>query len=180
MVMKNNLLGIVVTLALLSMVLGVDIGSNQEKKIMKSIAPIVGGSRNGKLFFVSTTTSTLSTTTACFYSGTNTLTTCTGKRKRSISASPDTEDDVRQKISPKRIERDIESVQEQEGAVENSPLAGEPSDVESGLKDVDNERDAKFLLYWATSTTTSTTYSSTSTIATVECTPSGYTVSVCG
>merc|ERR1719384_2444845 len=44
------------------------------------------------------------------------------------------------------------------------------------------DRNAKFLVYWltTTSTSTSTTYSTTSTLASLECTPSGFSLSVCG
>ena len=40
-------------------------------------------------------------------------------------------------------------------------------------------REAKALLYWVTTTSTFTWYTSTSTIATIECTPSGFTISQC-
>ena len=46
--------------------------------------------------------------------------------------------------------------------------------VENSMK-----REAKALLYWVTTTSTFTWYTSTSTIATVECTPSGFTISRC-
>ena len=41
------------------------------------------------------------------------------------------------------------------------------------------KRKAKALLYWMTTTSTFTWYTSTSTIATIECTPSGFTISRC-
>jgi hypothetical protein len=53
-------------------------------------------------------------------------------------------------------------------------------DLKPGLAEADHIRDAKFLVYWATSTSTSTSYTATSTIATVECTPASFTISVCG
>ena len=53
-------------------------------------------------------------------------------------------------------------------------------DLEPGLAEADHIRDAKFLVYWATSTSTSTSFTATSTIATVECTPASFTISVCG
>lgn len=43
-------------------------------------------------------------------------------------------------------------------------------------------REGKFVLYWLTTTSTSTTtaYSTTSTIASLTCTPSGFGLSSCG
>ena len=55
--------------------------------------------------------------------------------------------------------------------------------VDSGLIDASgNDRKGKFLLYWKTTTLTSTTttFSSTTTLGTLECTPSGFTLSLCG
>ena len=74
--------------------------------------------------------------------------------------------------------REMKAEEEVE-AVEEKP---EPSidDIASGLKEAEEDRDAKFLLYWATTTSTSTSYTSTSTIATVNCTPASFTISVCG
>ena len=53
--------------------------------------------------------------------------------------------------------------------------------LESGQNDVDTERKGKFLLYWLTTTSTSTTtsFTSTTSIAGVECTPAGFTMSSC-
>ena len=46
---------------------------------------------------------------------------------------------------------------------------------------LDRLREGRFLLYWATTTltSTSTSYTGTSTIASLECTPSSYTISSC-
>ena len=55
--------------------------------------------------------------------------------------------------------------------------------LDSGLIDASgNDRKGKFLLYWKTTTLTSTTttFSSTTTLGTLECTPSGFTLSLCG
>ena len=58
----------------------------------------------------------------------------------------------------------------------------EDEEVLSGKTDSQTDRDPKFLLYWMTTTSTSTTtsYTATSTIASLECTPSGYTINACG
>ena len=47
------------------------------------------------------------------------------------------------------------------------------------MEDNSMKREARALLYWVTTTSTFTWYTSTSTIATIECTPSGFTVSRC-
>ena len=83
-------------------------------------------------------------------------------------------DDMPDMIDPEnvRVHRDID--EETEDAVLNSGIQKE--------NDEGRRRDARFLLYWATSTVTSTTtsYTSTSTLATLECTPTSYSLSVCG
>ena len=52
-------------------------------------------------------------------------------------------------------------------------------ELEGGL--VSSERAGRGILYWATSTdiSTSTTYTGTSTLASLNCTPSGFTLSEC-
>jgi hypothetical protein len=42
------------------------------------------------------------------------------------------------------------------------------------------DREGKFLLYWMTTTSTSTTYTSTTSISSLACTPSGFAISKCG
>merc|ERR1711892_1329352 len=116
--------------------------------------------RTPRLFLVSTTatTSTLSTNTVCFTTGAAAATTC-AKRKRSIVVEGAEGGEL--EISPSRS--DIEN----DSGVEGSQREG---------------RLANGLLYWITTTTTSTltSFTSTVTIATVECTPAGSTLSVCG
>ena len=57
--------------------------------------------------------------------------------------------------------------------------ADDEAELESGLGS--SERDGRGLLYWTTSTdiSTSTTYTGTSTLASLNCTPSGFTLSEC-
>ena len=52
--------------------------------------------------------------------------------------------------------------------------------VDSGMNDA--ARKGKFLLYWKTTTltSTSTSYTVTYSLGTLECTPSGFTLSACG
>ena len=54
-------------------------------------------------------------------------------------------------------------------------------DTEVQSSQSDRLREGRFLLYWATTTltSTSTTYTGTSTIASLECTPSSFTISSC-
>ena len=47
------------------------------------------------------------------------------------------------------------------------------------MEETSMKREAKALLYWVTTTSTFTWYTSTSTIATIDCTPSGFTISEC-
>ena len=52
------------------------------------------------------------------------------------------------------------------------------SEIEE-MEEYSMKREAKALLYWVTTTSTFTWYTSTSTIATIDCTPSGFTISEC-
>merc|ERR1712071_13751 len=111
--------------------------------------------RNPKLFFVSSTTSTSLAVTLCWVSTLNTAVTQCGKRRRSIKTSAE------------------ESFLE-DGISRTTHLDS------SGAGETESERKAKFLLYWLTTTTTITTFTGTSTIASINCTPAGYTVNQCG
>merc|ERR1712054_102280 len=107
-------------------------------------------SRQPKLFFVSTATG---------------FTTCKKRKRRNILADAIADEEVN--IQP------------------DSPLEKEEADteIESGAKDAEtSRRDGRFLLYWLTTTSTSTTtiFTATGTIATLACTPAGYTLSACG
>merc|ERR1711890_108518 len=101
--------------------------------------------RKPKLFFVSTsaTTTTLQTASICYVS-TAAYKTCSGRKRRAITAFSEMETEVQ----PKQDEVDS-SLQE----------------AESG------DRDGRFLLYWIT--TTSTSYTITYSVSSVTCTPPG-------
>merc|ERR1719213_38148 len=180
MTTKMNMLGITLSLVILGSAVGLDAGSDIQKK------PVVASSlsnRAARLFFVSTTTSTLSTTTVCFYSHTSAVTTtCSGKKKRAIFTNPETGEDSHLEIAPKRVERELKIDEEprEEGTAEKAADVSVDEIASGQNEDTQNIRDAKFLLYWATSTSTTTTYTATSTIATVNCTPASFTISVCG
>merc|ERR1719192_1577631 len=104
--------------------------------------------RHPKLFFVSTssTTSVLSTASICYVSTTS-LASCTGRKRRAIDGAQLDQSDV------------------------------EPSQLTEGVrssKELGLDRKGKFLLYWITTTSFTTTFS----INSVLCTPSG--ASLCG
>ena len=113
----------------------------------------------------SSTTSTLSTATVFYVSSTTAATACTGRKKRRAVIT-DLID------SPSQPEMDV--LLSKEG-IASSNIGDEElkADVNEG-----GAREARLLsglLYWITTTTTSTstTYTATTTIATVVCTPAG-------
>ena len=55
----------------------------------------------------------------------------------------------------------------------------EPSYSSEDEDEEQNSRDARLMLYWLTTTSYTTTYVSTSTIATIDCTPNGFTMAIC-
>ena len=63
-------------------------------------------------------------------------------------------------------------------------MEGEDEDdaIESSQNKANPDRQGKFLLYWMTTTLTSTTtsYTATSTLASLECTPTSWSLSQCG
>ena len=130
--------------------------------------------RKPKLFFVSTsaTTSTLSTLSLCYVSTAALLSACSGRKKRSISLDG-LDGRKRRSISLDGMESD--------GAVLPSPIKrevdGEP--LQDEASSIAN-RDGRFLLYWITTTSisTSTSFTTTYTIASVVCSPAGG--NVCG
>merc|ERR1712014_417598 len=124
-------------------------------------------SRQPKLLFVSSssTTSSFSTSTVCFVSTATGFTTCKKRKRRNI---------LEDAIENGKV-MDIQP---------DSPFDKESEDeIESGAEDpAASRRDGRFLLYWLTTTSTSTTtiFTATGTIATLACTPAGYTLSACG
>ena len=110
--------------------------------------------RKPKLFFVSTsaTTSTLQTLSICYVSSA-TPAACTGRKRRSISLEP---------AESKSLDG-----MESEGAVQPSTINRE---VDGG-----QDREGRFLLYWITTTSisTSTSFTTTYSISSIACTPPG-------
>merc|ERR1712098_905460 len=119
------------------------------------------GVRNPKLFLVSSTTVTLSTTTLCYSS--STAAAACGKRKKRALVIASAAGDIAVTKS---------------GASDSSYEAD--TEVTNGKNDEDDvSREGKFLLYWMTTTSTSTSYTATTTISALACTPSGFTISKC-
>ena len=110
--------------------------------------------RKPKLFFVSTsaTTSTLKTGSVCYVSSATAVVSCGGRKRRSID------------------------IKEAGSAVDPSQ-ASDGKEVSGGKS---HHREGRFFLYWITTTSisVSTSYTSTITISSVQCTPSGATL--CG
>merc|ERR1712156_673975 len=92
-----------------------------------------------------------------------------GKKKRSLSdpviEAGTSGESLASQISPARTVR------------EEPVMEGEEDDV-IGSKEDSESRDGRFMVYWTTITKSSTTtvYTSTSTLASITCTPSGFTV----
>merc|ERR1711992_136968 len=98
-----------------------------------------GAARDPKLFFVSSSSTTISTSTLCYSTINSAATTCPGRKK----------------------ERAIMEAIDHDTPVE----ADKASSLESGMEEVEsaNQRQGKFLLYWLTTTSTSTTTTFTAT-----------------
>ena len=131
--------------------------------------------RKGRIFFIST--SIVSTTSQCYVTDT-TLTACAAKKKRNLILEADDSDGLNtDSINPMAPERFSWTIQNQN---ERNLIFRREDELDSGLEDAEDGslRDGRFLLYWHT--TTSTSYTSTSTLASLACTPSGFTLSLCG
>ena len=136
--------------------------------------------RKPKLFFVSTsaTTSTLQTLSICYVSSA-TPAACTGRKRRSISLEPAESKSLDGMEASHAIS--ILTGMESEGAVQpstiNREVNGEP--LQDEASSIAN-REGRFLLYWITTTSisTSTSFTTTYTISSVACTPPG--ANLCG
>merc|ERR1719411_1417126 len=115
-------------------------------------------SKKPRLFYVTTksSTSTLSTFSICFVSSDAAPVTCKRRKKRAgLNSDP-------------IIDQEMANI--------------EPSEVQSGLENEQEQRNARFLVYWLTTTSTSfsTVYSATSTLASLKCTPANFPYALCG
>ena len=115
--------------------------------------------RKPKLFFVSTssTTTTLQTASLCYATSGTTIGTCTGRKRRSINIEGVPLADV----EPSQLNQEVQSSQEDQ-----------------------LDREGRFLLYWITTTSISTSTSFTTTVSIsgkVVCTSTGITgLNICG
>merc|ERR1712173_542934 len=114
--------------------------------------------RHPKLFFVSTssTTSTLKTASVCYATTATFAGACTGRKRRAINFDGASADESELKLS--QLKEDVQSSRE-------------------GRK---MDREGRFLLYWITtpSISTSTSFTTTFSVTKVSCTPAG--ASLCG
>ena len=130
-------------------------------------------SRHPKLYLISTTTSTstVSTTSVCWVMSAtaNGIITCK-KKKRSISFLDDSPSKQRAaEIAPNpSIKSSAEEV--------FTKVYGVGAEVSPSTEEMDEEREARYLQYWLTRTmiTTFTTFTATSSIGSIFCTPVGY------
>ena len=125
----------------------------------------VGGedTRVPRLFWTTTssfTSVTATTTTICFVSTTTALVACRRRRSLAIWQQPiQPSPVVETEVEPSRLEGEEEEEKEEQGPVPRY------------LK--------LFTASWSGTTTVSTTYTATSTVASVVCTPSGFLFSLC-
>merc|ERR1712038_1518724 len=114
--------------------------------------------RNPRLFYVSTTTSTSFATTRCFVAtGSGS---CRRKKRELVS------DELERNSN-----NDLTKSSELKKLTE--------SHSESEIEKESPVREAKMLLYWVTTTSTTTSYTATSTLATLECIPNGFSLTSC-
>merc|ERR1712140_25409 len=114
--------------------------------------------RKPKLFFVSTsaTTSTLQTASICYVTSL-TVTTCTGRKRRTISLDGMEPEGA---VQPSTFKREVE---------------GESVQQDEASSKVNGNREGRFLLYWITTTSisTSTSFTITYSVSSALCTPAG-------
>ena len=114
--------------------------------------------RKPKLFFVSTsaTTSTLQTASICYVSS-MTLDACGGRKRRSVSVDGMEPEGA---VKPSTFKREFE---------------GESVQLDEASSKVSGKREGRFLLYWITTTSisTSTSFTITYSVSSALCTPAG-------
>merc|ERR1739846_162290 len=117
--------------------------------------------RKPKLFFVSTsaTTSTLATAFVCYVTSTANIPVCTGKKRRAISFDGREPEGA---VQPSTFKREVE---------------GESAQLDEASSKASGKREGRFLLYWITTTSisTSTSFTITYSVSSALCTPAGAT-----
>ena len=136
--------------------------------------------RHPKLFFVSSTTSTttLTTNTVCYVQSSTVIQMLTcKKKKRSVlnEMLGNTQDEIKPAKSSQSFEEAVEKIKVDIKYEDKEDI----NNIVSGLELT--EREGKFLNYWLTTTITATftTFTGTSSIASILCTPAGYTRAGC-
>ena len=136
--------------------------------------------RQPKLFFVSSTTSTttISTKTVCYVASSTAIQMLTcKKKKRSIlnAVMGVSSEDIKPASSVKTFEEAVEKIKDD---IEDNNKE-DITDLISGMEL--SQKEGRFLNYWLTTTITSTftTYTDTSSVASLVCTPAGYTNDGC-
>merc|ERR1712024_238228 len=116
--------------------------------------------RKPKLFFVSTsaTTSTLQTAFVCYETSAANPPTCSGRKKRRAISLDGMEPEGA--VQPSSFKREVE---------------GESVQLDEASSKVSMNREGRFLLYWITTTSisTSTSYTITYSVSSALCTPAG-------
>merc|ERR1712004_346858 len=133
--------------------------------------------RNPRIFFPLTTSTKTATATGsvtlCMVTQSTGLTAC-GRKRRMVRMDGDEDADVT-KIRPSLIEPALDGEEEEEDMFD---------DIQGDLAGLENDlaRNPRFMVYWTTIVKTSytTTYMQTSLIATLTCTPSGFTLASSG
>ena len=136
--------------------------------------------RHPKLFYVSSTTSTttLSTNTVCYQASSTVIQMLTCKKKKR-SVLNDMLGMTQEEIKPAKSSQSFEEAVEKIKVDIKYQDKEDINNIISGLELT--EREGRYLNYWLTTTITATftTYTGTSTIASILCTPAGYTQAGC-
>merc|ERR1711997_1032339 len=155
-----------------------DIAQITEEKVPVLVDKTSTMIRNPRIFFPLTTSTKTATTagsvTLCMVT-TTTLIAC--KRKRRIVLMDGEDDAEVSRIQPSLVEPALEGDDDEEEEEEYTDIQGDLAGHQSELL-----RNPRFMVYWTTIVKTSytTTYMQTSLIATLKCTPSGFTLASSG
>merc|ERR1719336_2756930 len=134
----------------------------------------VGANRNGKIFYVSTTTSSSTFTTAslCFVPATGTVALLACKKRKKKRSSIFDNNPV-----GRNVNLEIAPSSSRHSSDEDMPIVEDPNE------NIGSEvRDGKFANYWITTTvmSTVTTFSTTVTLGSIVCSPNGWSYEQCG
>merc|ERR1712218_250229 len=170
------LLAIALPLKVVQSTEGTDVAQITGEKVPVLDEQTSSAIRNPRIFFPLTTSTKTATTTGsvtlCMVT-TTTLIAC--KRKRRMVLMDGDDDAEVSRIQPSLVEPALEGDDDEEE---------EYTDIQGDLVDPQGElsRNPRFMVYWTTivSTSYTTTYMDTSLIATLKCTPSGFTLASSG